>query len=421
MVRGVGDPRCSSALVIGVLWRTVWRLEPAGRALVAGRWSSPLGRCGRRRRTGRAAPDCSAFAAAGPARWSCCRAGRGPLWLRPDLRGCWVNVHGSWPIGLGVVGSVLVHRVVGRRAGSCAGRERRARRRARLPARRGGQPVPDRPAGVPAALLGRGDVLRYIVEWRPPALTTSPRWRFVAQVLVAVWAIWRTKAWGWTPLVVVMAVLAADGRRNIPVASLAMVPVMAPAIGTLGAGHVARRRARGPAAAGAGVDGHHDRRRRGRAPPCRTTTTSGRTRSPRCRGWSPTGSWPTPTSALVHPDYVGNYLEWRYGADARVFADDRAEVLRPGSSPTTCSACSTRQRDWAGRCSTATTPTSWCGRRPTTSAGRRDLARLDRGAHDDRRHRPRLDRRLPRRPAIVSGAAAERSRRGRGPPPRCGG
>jgi hypothetical protein len=30
---------------------------------------------------------------------------------------------------------------------------------------------------------------------------------------------------------------------------------------------------------------------------------------------------------LVHPDYVGNYLEWRFGSTARVFVDDRAEIL----------------------------------------------------------------------------------------------
>ena len=35
----------------------------------------------------------------------------------------------------------------------------------------------------------------------------------------------------------------------------------------------------------------------------------------------------TPTVNLVAPDYAGNYLEWRYGAKARVFIDDRAELF----------------------------------------------------------------------------------------------
>jgi hypothetical protein len=249
------------------------------------------------------------------------------VWLVPVFA-LWVNVHGSWPIGLGVVALVLVQRLV-------------ADRRLTAPTVNAGLAAvlgclagaAVSPFGVdllvfPLRLLGRGEVLRYIVEWRPPEPADLATLALVVQVLVAVWAIWRTKSWGWAPLVIVMSVLAATGRRNIPVASLAMVPVMAPAIGSLALGTLrvgaplARRQVVAAWATIAIVVGvvvaampnDYD------LGPYPVAAVS----------WMQSHQLVAdPDVRLVHPDYVGNYLEWRYGPDARVFADDRAEVLSP--------------------------------------------------------------------------------------------
>jgi len=258
----------------------------------------------------------------------------------------WVNIHGSWPIGLGVVALVLLQRVVADRKLSTASLN--AGLAAVLGCLAGAAVSPFRIDLLvfPLRLLGRGEVLRYIVEWRPPELTDLATLALIAQVLVAVWAIWRTKAWGWAPLVLVMAVLAATGRRNIPVASLAMVPVMAPAVGSLMLGTlrvgapVARRQIVAAWTAIAIVVGvvvaampnDYDL---GPYPVAAVSWMESR------------GLVADPDVRLVHPDYVGNYLAWRYGPDARVFADDRAEVLSPRLISDYVLGLLDTQRDWS--------------------------------------------------------------------------
>jgi hypothetical protein len=141
-------------------------------------------------------------------------------------------------------------------------------------------------------------------------------------------------------------VLAATGRRNIPVASLAMVPVMAPAIGSLALGSLrvgapaARRRVvvawtANAVAVGIGVAAMPHDYDLGPYPVAAVS-------------WMASHRLVAqPDVRLAHPDYVGNYLEWRFGAEARAFVDDRAEVLSPQLMGDYVLGLLGTQRDWA--------------------------------------------------------------------------
>lgn len=246
-----------------------------------------------------------------------------PWWLLPTFT-LWVNLHGSWPVGLVVVGLVLAHRVIdGRRL------DRSVATPFALAVAGCGLGAALSPYGVdlltfPTRLLGRGEVLRYIVEWRRPELTDPATLVVAAQVVLAGWVIRRERAWGWLPLVVVMVGLVATGRRNLPLASLALVPVMAPAFGELGSARVGvgpSRRGLVAILGGAVVligcvvalmPNDYDM---GPYPVAAIDWMEER------------GLVADRAVRVAHPDYVGNYLEWRFGADARTYVDDRAEVL----------------------------------------------------------------------------------------------
>ena len=247
-----------------------------------------------------------------------------PPWTLAAVFLVWVNVHGSWPIGLVVVGLFMVRRVVVDRRW---GRDAWDPIAASLLGTLAGAALS--PYGIdlltfPVRLLGHADVLRYIVEWRSPTLTDPLTWAFVAEALVAVWALRRTRAWTWAPLVVVTVALAAIGRRNIPVASIVLVPVIAPALAGLGSTPSGRplpwRRAvaAGAAAALLGAvvvavsPSDYD------LSPYPVTSIDWLARR---------GLVARPDVHVVAPDFVGNYLEWRDGASANVFVDDRAEVF----------------------------------------------------------------------------------------------
>jgi len=246
-----------------------------------------------------------------------------PLWLIP-IFAVWIDVHGSWPLGLVVVGLVALHQVMGRRRldhrawDVCAA--------AALGSLLGAAVSP---FGIDlltftVKLLGHSDVLKYIIEWRRPALGDPATLVFIAEVLVVAWAMYRARAWSWSPLAVVMVVLAATSRRNIPVASIALLPVMAPlfaGVGTIAVGSpVARRRALTVAlvmtvAIGAVVAATPNDYDLGPFPVAAVTWMQAR------------HLVATPDVNVVAPDYAGNYLEWRYGPRARVFIDDRAELF----------------------------------------------------------------------------------------------
>ncbi|MCC6225691.1 MAG: hypothetical protein IT195_04725 [Microthrixaceae bacterium] len=248
---------------------------------------------------------------------------RNSWWLFP-LFALWVNLHGSWPVGLVVVALVLVRRVIAERRVSVSETTAGALSLSGCVVGAALSPYGIDLLTFPLRLLGRSDVLRYIVEWQRPELLDPITLVLVAQVGLAAWVFRRDRSWGWVPLVVVMVGLVATGRRNLPLASLALVPVVAPAfsrLGSLRVGAALPPRMRAVAgmaivlAAGVGVAAMPNDYDLGPYP---TTAVD----------WMESHELVARDDVRVaHPDYVGNYLEWRYGAEAHAYLDDRAEVL----------------------------------------------------------------------------------------------
>lgn len=255
-------------------------------------------------------------------------------WLLPAFA-VWVNVHGSFPVGLVIV-------VMWSVAGWSRSREPRAgdRRRSDVrPRRLALEPVGTAllgcalggllsPFGLqqltfPVNLLGRRDVLRYIVEWRQPSLVDPSTWVFAAIVVTAVWLVARRRAWWALPPVIVVAGLGVMSERNIAIGMVVLVPLLSavmPRFGSFGAATPPRPRnlVLGIAAVlvGAGaVVGMTPDLDLGPYPV-------------RAVEWMHVrGMVATPSVRVVSPDYVGNYLALRYGDDANLYLDDRAEIF----------------------------------------------------------------------------------------------
>lgn len=259
---------------------------------------------------------------------------RSSWWLVPGFA-VWVNVHGSFPVGIVVVGlwSVVAwSRRRGERRGDPAAAGARPRRLVLEPVGTsllgcaiGGllSPFGVEQLTFPLDLLGRRDVLRYIVEWRRPSLTDPATWVFAAIVVTTLWLVIRRRAWWAVPVVVVLAGLGATSQRNIAIAAIVLVPVLAavmPRFGSFGAVSSAplRRGWVGIVAvllgAGALVGATPDL---DLGPyPVRAVE------------WMhERGIVASRSVRVVSPDYVGNYLAFRYGEDANLYLDDRAEVF----------------------------------------------------------------------------------------------
>lgn len=239
-------------------------------------------------------------------------------WLVP-IFGIWVVVHGSWLFGLVIVGCLALV-------------DRRWRRWWELPGAAalgvaiGALVSPSAwdQVAFPIRMLGHREVLAYIVEWRRPAWSDPVTWAFAAQVVVAAWALWRTRRAGWATLAAGLVAAALVSRRNIPLASIVMVPAMAPAFARLGRTPVGctpnwsrllTARAVLVVAAGIAVFASPQDYDLGPFPTAAVDWMERRALVAR------------PGVRVAAPDYAGNYLEWRFGAAANVFVDDRAEVL----------------------------------------------------------------------------------------------
>jgi hypothetical protein len=154
-----------------------------------------------------------------------------PWWLVP-IGWVWVNTHGSFPLGVVVLGALA--------AGSWLD---------------GTRPVPElRPlvalligiaAGAvnplgpvlllfPINLLANSDALSNVSEWQAPGFRDLWERAFLAQMALGWLSLVRRPSWRSGLLVVVASVLALIALRNIMLASLALVPITARAFGDLG-------------------------------------------------------------------------------------------------------------------------------------------------------------------------------------------
>lgn len=246
-----------------------------------------------------------------------------PAWMLAPIFAFWVNVHGSFPVGLAFLAAWAGALVVERRAvrapdvaplgwatiGAAAG-------------------AAVSPYGMdllrfPVEMLGRGESLQYIREWKRPELLSPTFLALLALCGVAVWFLLRGGRVARAGIVVVLLGVSLTASRNVPTVALLVIPFAAPAFAGLGSLRI----------------GHSPPRRRmavvvglvALAASVLMAVTPDYDLSPypvaavdrlEERGLVADGS----TRIMSH-DYVGNYLEWRYGDRANAWIDDRAEVL----------------------------------------------------------------------------------------------
>ncbi len=245
--------------------------------------------------------------------------GRGSVWVVAPVMWLWLNVHGSWPLGV----AYLVARI--------AGRALDKRPLERLP-RLFGAAVVGCVAGIanpfgwrlvlyPSIVVTRHAAFAHIAEWQSPSFSNAVNLVFLAEALLAVVLLVARRGTIEDVLVTVLFVGAAlTASRNVPVAALVVAPVLARGLADLGTIKGDRAGVM-PAAVLAGlvVVG--------------ALLVSGALRNPE---WNLAAypvsevSWMAEhhlvPAKVATPDFVGNYLELRFGARASVFIDDRVDM-----------------------------------------------------------------------------------------------
>ena len=250
-----------------------------------------------------------------------CAEGRlDPRWLLP-VGWIWANVHGSFPLGLAYLAVVALGR---RMDGGSPLLELRALRWLAAGLVTGAaSPVGPRLLTFPVELLRRQDLLSHVIEWRAPTFDSFSQRAFVVQLTLAILLLVRRPSYRAGLVVTVFGAAALLGARNLSVASLVFIPAMASSAPLLGTLRSAQRSRLAPHLGVVGL-----------AVLVLLGTARLGQRDFELRGY--------PVDALAHlealgvdttiqrlatQDIVGNFQELVYGAQGRVFYDDRFDMF----------------------------------------------------------------------------------------------
>ena len=246
-----------------------------------------------------------------------------PLWLFLPIMWLWVNTHGSFPLMFLFIGAVGVGQLV----------DDRTFHRRDIEAGlwlTGGtllgalNPVGFKLLTFPFELLSKREALEDVVEWLPPKWDRPSEWAFLV-LAVTVLAAWKAGA-SWRHLLPAIGffVTGAFAVRNINPATVVMVACAAPALSALPGSLTGRGvsvASRGIAAISAVLFA---------LVAAYTFITPGidyRSYPVLEVDWlEAEGLVAQPSVNLIHRDTTGNYLELRFGDDARVFMDDRYDM-----------------------------------------------------------------------------------------------
>lgn len=245
-----------------------------------------------------------------------------PLWVLVPVFWVWANSHGSFPLGLVLIGALWL----GRRLD---GEDGLHERQMALWSAVGTVLAVLSPLGpavltFPVRLVGRTDALSGIVEWRSPDFGELWARVFLLQLVLAVVALVRRPRYRAAVPLLVFTAAALLASRNVAVASLVLLPGAAE--GLQGLGSVTGRERRGIAPAALFVS---------------LAAIAGLTVVSASQGeswdfadfpvaalaWSDQNGLVGPDDRLMTEDFVGNLQEGIVGADARVFADDRFDMF----------------------------------------------------------------------------------------------
>jgi hypothetical protein len=247
---------------------------------------------------------------------------KGPPWVLVPLMWVWLNVHGSWPLGL----AYLVLRMVGRRIDHHPlGRLPRLTGFAVAGCVLGAlNPIGLRLVAYPLTVITHHQAFAHIVEWQTPSFSDPVNVAFLVEVFLAVILLVARR--GTVEDVLVTTVFSAAAllaSRNVPVAALLVTPVLARGLAGLGTVDGARRGVVPAIGLGALVA-------------LVVALTAGAMQRPAYDlSIYPVSEVTWLQSQHLVPgrvattDYVGNYLEFRYGTRASAFIDDRADIFPP--------------------------------------------------------------------------------------------
>ena len=246
-----------------------------------------------------------------------------PRWLVP-IMWAWVNIHGSFPLAILAIGVALVGRLLDRERPTV---ELRVLGWTALGTALGGilSPIGWRLLVFPAQLLERREAFARTAEWEPPTFTGTAEKMFLIQLVLAVGLVlWRSRRWRSILPVLVFGAMSLQASRNIVHASLIMIPAMTAAVAGLGTidGRVRKRALRPVAGALLAL--------------CALVAVLGVVQGPDVDledypvasvTWMREQGMLDRQDRVVTRDFVGNYLEERYGPDeVRVFFDDRVDM-----------------------------------------------------------------------------------------------
>lgn len=247
--------------------------------------------------------------------------GLNPRWMLPVMW-LWANTHGSFVFGGLVLVLLLVGRFMDREPVDV---EMRA-----LAWTVGGlvaaivNPLGIRLLLFPLGLLERREAFSVIVEWQAPSWEPWNQKLFAAQlVLTLLVLLLRNRRWQWILPVVVFGIAAITSVRNIPQASLIMIPALAHALAGLGSmdGSRTTRVAR-PAVAVLAAVGIL------MVVAARNGPQTDEDLYPvEAVSWMRENGHLDSSSRLVSRDFVGNYLHARFGPDeVSTYMDDRVDM-----------------------------------------------------------------------------------------------
>lgn len=242
-----------------------------------------------------------------------------PRWSLVPIFWVWANSHGSYPLGIALVVLVLTGRKLD-------GREVVSERSVLQWALIGTAAAVIGPLGpkvllFPLTALTKSDVLTEVVEWQPADYQTTGQRLFLALVMLAVLALVRRPSWALALPTVAFVASAVVAQRNIVMALMVLVPVIARGAPSLGALRSDSRTSLFPAyallAAGSFL--------------AAAVYSVG-------QPFGILSAYPVHALAWVEgegvgetrtatPDYVGNLLGALDGREARVFVDDRVDML----------------------------------------------------------------------------------------------
>lgn len=252
---------------------------------------------------------------------------RSPWWL-VGIFTIWVNVHGSWLYGVMVLGLLVAARWIDERRvrtdelmkpvaaalGVVLGGVLypRAFELVLLPTRQFGDPI-------------EREALSAYREWARVGLGQPMLWALLVLGGLAAWGALRRRRWGTLGMVVLLVVMGWSGARLVPIAAVSLVPFAGAGLAGLGSlglptGVGIRRCWTVSAAVLAltvvGVVATPDYRL-DRYPVAAVDWLVARDLA---------GASAPDELRVVSHDYVGNYLEWRFGADANAYVDDRPDA-----------------------------------------------------------------------------------------------